>query len=68
MFKHQESFAAELAESWTNGNKSTVRLTIRGLKNKAQAAYIATTVYALLAGESLSNAESFRGYVHPNHF
>lgn len=68
MFKHQDQFSAELAESWVNGNKTSVRLTIRGLKNKAQAAYIGVAVYALLAGNSLSDAESFRGFMHPNYF
>lgn len=66
-YKYQEQFATEMTESWINGNKEHVRLTIRGLKNKAQAAYIATTVYAFLSGqEGLSSAEAFRAFIHPN--
>lgn len=52
--------AAELADSWCNGNREYVRLTIRGLKNKAQAAYIAAYVQSLLVGGD------FVAFMHPN--
>ena len=69
-YKYQEQFAHELYESWLNGNKEHVRLTIRGLKNKAQAAYIAAAVCAFLASDDanggLSAACAFNAFIHPN--
>lgn len=67
-YKYQESFARELAESWINGNKEQVRLTIRGLKSKAQAAYIAVRVYSDLINhfEVSGSAENFENFIHPN--
>jgi hypothetical protein len=64
-YKYQESFAEELAESWLNGNRSHVRTTIRGLKNKAQAAYIATFI-ALWLQENGHNSLVFLSFIHPN--
>lgn len=61
-YKYQEDFAHELVESWVNGNRSHVRTTIRNLKNKAQAAYIAT----LIAIELGEGALSFAAFIHPN--
>jgi hypothetical protein len=59
-FKYQEDFAKELSQSWVNGNKEYVRTTIRGLKNKAQAAYIAAAVQSRLVGGD------FVAFMHPN--
>lgn len=64
-YKHQETFAHELSESWMNGNREHVRLTIRGLKNKAQAAYIAAAV-ALFINASSQDAAAFVAFIHPN--
>lgn len=59
-FKYQEEFAQELATSWRNGNREYVRTTIRNLKNKAQAAYIAAAVQGNLVGGD------FIAFMHPN--
>lgn len=72
MFKHQEQFATELTESWINGNKKHVRDTIRNLKNKAQASFIAASVHAeLKARESQGvcqdgSGSDFVRFMHPN--
>lgn len=67
-YKYQETFARELSESWINGNKEYVRLTIRGLKNKAQAAYIAVRVHSDLINhyDCSGSAENFENFMHPN--
>ncbi len=67
--KHQEQFAHELSDIWLAGNKEYVRITIRNLKNKAQAAYIAAAVAALLVSleESPFDAVThFVAFMHPN--
>lgn len=64
-YKYQEAFALELAESYMNGNKSHVRTTIRNLKNKAQAAYIASAT-ALYINASSKDAAEFVAFIHPN--
>lgn len=61
-YKYQEQFAQELAESWLNGNKSHVRTTIRNLKNKAQAAFIAASVTDMLGDDAVA----FVAFIHPN--
>lgn len=70
-FKYQEAFATELTEAWLAGKHEQVRLTIRGLKNKAQAAYIAAKLTVNLvegtrddAGNHL--ADDFVNFIHPN--
>lgn len=66
-YKYQEAFADELAASWHNGNCAYVRTTIRNLKNKAQAAYIAgEVVYQLAKEENLDAAKGFVSFMHPN--
>ena len=50
MFKHQIGFANELAVKFERGNHAEVRNVVRGLKNKAQAAYIAALI-AMQLGE-----------------
>jgi len=66
MFKYQGEFAAELTEKWLAGNHTQVKLTIRQLKNKAQAAYIAARVTLNLATENNEQAKDFVEYIHPN--
>lgn len=61
-YKYQEAFAQELTESWLNGNKSHVRSTIRNLKNKAQAAFIAAGIAHMLGDDALE----FVIFIHPN--
>ena len=63
MYKYQPSFANDLAHKWEGGNHAEVRNVIRGLKNKAQAAYIAVFV-ALLIGEE--EGWKFLEYIDPN--
>lgn len=69
MFKYQETFANELADQWLNGNREHVRTTIRNLKNKAQASYIAAHVAFELARytdvDGFTAAE-FVHFIHPN--
>ncbi len=66
-FKYQEQFAAELAMKWHHGDCVYVRTTIRSLKNKAQAAYIAgEVVYQLAVNDSLEAAKGFISFMHPN--
>lgn len=62
-YKYQTGFANELAVKWEAGNHGEVRNVIRGLKNKAQAAYIAAFV-ALMLGEE--QGYKFLDYMHPN--
>lgn len=62
-YKYQAEFAQELTESWLNGNREYVRLTIRQLKNKAQAAYIAASVATNLTPD---HASAFVNFIHPN--
>lgn len=64
IFKHQETFAAELATSWQNGNREHVRLTMRGLKNVAQASYVAAMV-AMILNET-NEGSLFCSFIHPN--
>lgn len=67
IYKYQETFAKELANSWLNGNKSDVRTKIRNLKNKAQAAYIASAVVLCLMDCALPySASEFVAFIHPN--
>jgi hypothetical protein len=63
IYKYQTGFANELAAKWEAGNHSEVRNVIRGLKNKAQAAYIATFVGLMLGQEE---GFKFLEYMHPN--
>lgn len=61
-YKHQEEFAASLAQRWLYGaEKPEVRRIIRGLKNKAQAAYIAASVLHAIDGKT-----EFLRYLHPD--
>lgn len=64
-FKYQEQFALELSEQWKHGNREYVRNTIRGLKNKAQASYIAAAI-ALYLYVSEIDAAGFVAFIHPN--
>lgn len=64
-YKYQEQFALELSEQWINGNHSHVRSTIRNLKNKAQAAYIASAT-ALYINACEKDAAAFVAFIHPN--
>lgn len=66
--KYQETFAAELTESWINGNHSYVRITIRNLKNKAQASFIASAVCENLCNlhDDFFAAGRFVSFMHPN--
>jgi hypothetical protein len=66
MLKYQAEFAAELTEKWLAGNHEQVKMTIRQLKNKAQAAYIAARVTLNLTTEANEQAKSFVEYIHPN--
>jgi DNA polymerase III delta subunit len=65
-FKYQEQFASELTEAWLAGKREHVRTTIRNLKNKAQAAYIAAQVAANLVEEGKAFAGDFVIFIHPN--
>jgi hypothetical protein len=67
-FKYQEEFAEDLAASWLVGNHEFVRNTIRGLKNKAQASYIAAAVCKLLClqADDYFSAGRFVSFMHPN--
>lgn len=65
-FKYQAGFASELTDSWINGNREHVRLTIRGLKNKAQSAYIAAQIALNLVENGKSFAGDFVNFIHPN--
>lgn len=66
MFKHQETFANELADQWLNGNREHVRTTIRNLKNKAQAAYVASYIALVLPAHNGDHATQFVRFMHPN--
>lgn len=67
-FKYQSAFAHELANSWVCGNHGYVCTTIRNLKNKAQAAYIASMIALTIAeGFGLEKAHDFVDFIHPNH-
>ena len=66
-YKHQESFAREMADLWEAGAQASVRGTIRNLKNKAQSAYIAARVAFLLGeGENEETVVEFLDFIHPN--
>lgn len=62
-FKYQIGFANELAVKFEQGNHAEVRNVIRGLKNKAQAAYIAAFV-AMQLGEE--QGWKFVDFMDPN--
>lgn len=67
MYKYQEAFAQELTDAWIEDKDTHVRTTIRNLKNKAQAAYIAgEVVYNLIQQVSVSEAARFILFMHPN--
>jgi hypothetical protein len=63
MFKYQATFSAELVTKWKAGQHAEVRNVIRGLKNKAQAAYIAARVAVLLDHDE---AWKFIDFIDPN--
>lgn len=65
-FKYQEQFASELTEAWLDGKREHVRTTIRNLKNKAQAAYIAAQIAVNLVEEGKAFAGDFVIFIHPN--
>lgn len=67
-YKYQEQFAYELSDSWLAGNHKHVRITIRQLKNKAQAAYIAAHVAMLLTlvKDDYKAAGQFVALMHPD--
>lgn len=64
--KYQEQFAEELATSWIAGNRAYVRTTIRNLKNKAQAAYVAAQVALELNSDGGDGGAAFARFMHPN--
>lgn len=73
MFRYQETFADNLTSRWLQGKNTYVRGTIRQLKNKAQAAYVAgLVVYNLMTTpqtsetDRLSMSAKFIRYMHPN--
>jgi hypothetical protein len=63
-FKYQDEFAAEMTTAWKDGKQEHVRTVIRGLKNKAQAAFIAAQVTLNLSPDGL--AAEFVAFMHPN--
>ena len=69
-YKRQEHFAHDLAMRWLKGDYEFVRHTIRTLKNKAQAAYIAARIILLLVTiddqEDTETTEHFLNFIHPN--
>ena len=66
-YKYQEDFAAGLARQVIEGAGLSVRLTIRSLKNKSQAAYIAAQVASILfTSAGLDVAISFVALLDPN--
>lgn len=68
MMKYQELFAEGMFNKWLAGDREYVRLTIRGLKNKAQASYIAAEVTRLLClqPDDYRSAWAFVSFIHPN--
>lgn len=62
-YKYQEEFAAELAYQWEMGNHTMVRTKIRGLKTRAQSAFIAALVTHILSDDM---ATQFTRFMHPN--
>jgi hypothetical protein len=65
-YKYQAEFASELTEAWLSGKREHVRTVIRNLKNKAQAAYIASQVTLNLVEEGKAFAGDFVVFIHPN--
>lgn len=66
-FKYQETFALELTTAWNEGKKEHVRTVIRNLKNKAQAAYIASLITLNLARDyAPAVARNFTDFINPN--
>ena len=66
MMKYQEEFIDKMTEKWLDGSREEVRNTIRGLKNKAQAAYIASGVAYHLTIRDKINGHEFVRFIHPN--
>lgn len=62
-YKHQTEFAFELAAKWLSGEFGYVRRAIRGLKNKGQAAYIASVIAYWLPPEHILD---FLDFMHPD--
>ena len=58
-YKYQEQFSADLTTKWLKGERSEVRIIIRQLKNKAQAAFIAARVTLNLSAHGLAFASDF---------
>lgn len=68
LYKHQDDFADQLAQRWLyRADRPDIRRTIRALKNKAQAAYIAArmTFVFMSRGEHVE-CQSFLYFMHPN--
>ncbi|QEL19296.1 hypothetical protein [Limnoglobus roseus] len=65
-FKYQEQFASDLTACWLKGDRNHVRLTIRGLKNKPQASYVAARIALNLVEEGKAFAGDFVNFMHPN--
>jgi hypothetical protein len=66
-YKYQELFAQELTQAWLDGKQEHVRTVIRNLKNKAQAAHIASLVTLNLARDlAPAVARNFNDFIHPN--
>jgi hypothetical protein len=63
-FKYQTEFAEEMTAAWNEGKHEHVRTVIRGLKNKAQASYIAAQVTLNLSTDGL--AAEFVAFLQPN--
>lgn len=68
IYRYGEQFARDMAAQWLNGNREHVRTTIRNLKNKAQAAFIAASVAFELADTDTGDhvAAGFVRFMHPN--
>ncbi len=65
-YRYQEKFAFDLTTKWLAGQHSEVRIIIRHLKNKAQAAFIAASVAVHLNIEDHRESQEFLAFIHPN--
>lgn len=68
IYKYGEQFARDMAAQWLNGNRKHIRTTIRNLRNKAQAAFIAASVALELTHSDVDRftAADFVRFMHPN--
>ena len=66
-YKYQEQFSKDLTAKWLAGQRTEVRIIIRQLKNKAQAAYIAAAIVLNLFDQGKDDrAGDFVAFIHPN--